>query len=50
VTVVQVPFELKEVDILQCDQETLHRYCFHIPVVHLNGTAPPSSILDAALP
>lgn len=34
----QVPFELKEVDILKCDEETMHRYCFHIPVVHLNGT------------
>jgi len=34
----QIPFQLKEVDILKCDQETLHRYCFHIPVVHLNGS------------
>jgi hypothetical protein len=37
----QVPFELKEVDILKCDEETMHRYCFHIPVVHLNGSKTP---------
>ncbi|ELR21905.1 glutaredoxin family domain, DUF836 protein [Acanthamoeba castellanii str. Neff] len=36
-----VPFELKEVDILKCDEETMHRYCFHIPVVHLNGSKTP---------
>lgn len=44
----QIPFQLKEVDILKCDQETLHRYCFHIPVVHLNGN--PSSSGSAVVP